>query len=55
MRNVKTEIYIFLFVTELLCYMTIVGVDPFSQAIIISSLIEIASRKFKYNVFLFVT
>ena len=50
MRHVKKEIYICLFVTQLLCYVTIVGGDPFSKAIIISSL-DILSRKFKYNAF----
>ena len=55
MRHVKTVIYIFLFITWLLCYVTIVGGDPFSKAITISSLVDIASWKLKYNVFLFVT
>ena len=50
MKHVKKEIYICLFVTQLLCYVTIVGGDPFSKAIIISSL-DILSRKFKYNAF----
>ena len=55
MKHVKTETYIFLFVTWQLCYGTIVGGDPFLKAITISSLVEIASQKFEYNVFLFVT
>ena len=55
MRHVKTEIYIFLFVTWLLCYVTTVSDNSFSKVITISSLVNIASRKFKYSVFLFVT
>ena len=51
MRHVKTEIYIFLFVTWLLCYVTNVGGEPFSQAITILIVVDIVSQKFKYNFF----
>ena len=40
-----------LFFTGLLCNVTIVTGDPFSDAITVLSLVGMASRKLKYNVF----
>ena len=41
----------FLLITRLSCHVTIVDGEPFSLAISISSLVDMAMRKLRYNIF----